>query len=87
MISKEIIIFGAGAIGEKFIYQYFDKLHISYFWDNKKTGELLGYPIRRPQSLKNCFIIVTSVFYLEIRNQLIQMGYCEFTDFIPYQIF
>ena len=87
MINKEIILFGAGAIGEKFIYQYFDKLHISCIWDNKKSGELLGYPIRKPQSSKHCFIIVTSVFYLEICRQLMQMGYCEFTDFIPYQIF
>ncbi len=87
MANKEIVIFGAGAIGEKFIYQYFDKLHISCFWDNRKSGVFLGYPVRKPQSLKNCFIIVTSVNYFEIRNQLIQMGYCEFTDFIPYQIF
>lgn len=87
MGNKEVIIFGAGVLGEKFIYQYFDKLQISCFWDNKKSGEVLGYPVRKPQMKKNCFIIVASVFYMEIRKQLIQMGYCEFKDFIPYQIF
>ena len=87
MKRENVIIFGAGNIGEQFVYEYFDKINICYFWDNNKTGELLGYPIQRPEFNKQYFIIVTSKAYLEIREQLIQMGYNEFNDFIPFQIF
>lgn len=86
-MEKKIIIFGASNQGEKFVYQYFDKVNIHCFWDNNKSGELLGYPIQKPEIQNQCFIIVATVFYWEIREQLIQMGYCEFEDFIPYQIF
>lgn len=87
MNKKEIILFGAGKIAEKFIYQYFDEVNIRCLWDNHKTGELLGYQIVKPWYEKNHFIVVTSSSYLEIRGQLISMGYCEFHDFIPAQIF
>lgn len=86
-MKKDIIIFGAGKIGEKFIYQYFDKVDIDCIWDNKKEGEFLGYQIKKPSARKNCFIIVATGFYMEIREQLICMGYREFDDFIPYEIF
>lgn len=87
MSRREVVIFGAGRKGEQFVYQYFDKVNINCFWDNTKNGELLNYPIKKPESHKNYFIIVATVFYLEIREQLMWMGYCEFRDFIPYQIF
>lgn len=87
MCDREVVIFGAGRIGEKFVYQYYDKVNIKCFWDNKKTGELLGYQIKKPEIQKKYFIIVASVFYLEIREQLTKMGYQEFENFIPYQIF
>ncbi len=87
MLREKIVIFGAGNIGEKFVYEYFDKINICCFWDNRKSGEFLGYPINRPECDKKCFIIVALDSYLEIRQQLICMGYNEFSDFIPYQIF
>lgn len=87
MKGKEIIVFGAGKEGEKFMCQHFQDIQISCFWDNRKTGDILGYPIEKPQAGKDCYIIVASVLYLEIREQLIQMEYREFDDFIPYQIF
>jgi len=85
--DKEIVIFGAGKLGEKIAYQCLGKVHISCYWDNKREGELLGYQIKKPEIQKKCFIIVATMSYFEIREQLIQMGYCEFEDFIPYQIF
>lgn len=87
MKQREVIIFGAGREGERFMCQHFQDVQISCFWDNRKTGEVLGYPIETPQEGKDCFIIVASRYYLEIREQLTQMGYCEFNDFIPSQIF
>lgn len=87
MYDRKIVVFGAGKTGEKFVYQYYNKVNIRCFWDNKKEGELLGYQIRKPKALKEYFIVVTCACYMEIREQLMQMGYCEFTDFVPYQIF
>ncbi len=87
MDTREIVVFGAGIAGEKFIYQYCSDVNISCFWDNKKTGDILGYQIKKPEGSKNCFILVASVHYFDIRMQLTQMGYKEFTDFIPVQIF
>ncbi len=87
MLNREIIIFGAGKTGEKFIYHHFEDIKVNCFWDNYKTGKILGYEILRPKAGGKCFIVVTSPCYIEIRRQLLQMGYQEFTDFIPYQIF
>ena len=87
MNTKKIIVFGAGKTGEKFVYQYFNKINIRCFWDNQKTGDFLGYEIEKPNYGKNYFIIVASSSYLEIREQLMYMGYREFSDFIPAQIF
>lgn len=87
MIKREIVLFGAGKIAEKFVYQYFNEVNICYIWDNLKTGEFLGHQIKKPEYYKKYFIIVTSISYFEIRNQLISMGYCEFHDFIPASIF
>ncbi len=87
MTSKDIIIFGAGIEGEKFVYRYFGEINISCFWDNRKSGELLGYQIKKPSYGAEEFIVVASAAYLDIRDQLTHMGYCEFEDFIPVQIF
>ncbi len=83
----DTVIFGAGRSGEKFVYQYFGEINIKCFWDNRKSGELLGYQVKKPEAGKKYFIIVAVAEYLEIRKQLIGMGYHEFDDFIPTQIF
>lgn len=87
MNKDKIVIFGAGKIGEKFVYEYYDKINICCFWDNKKDGELLGYPVYKPECDKHYLIIVALDDYLNVREQLIRMGYHEFSDFMPYQIF
>lgn len=86
MGCKKIIVFGAGMRGEKFVYQHYDEMTIYCFWDNNKTGECLGYPVRKPEFRKDCFIFVAATAYREIREQLICMGYHEFEDFIPAQL-
>lgn len=87
MDTKKIIVFGAGMMGEKFVYQHHNEIAIHCFWDNNKTGECLGFPVRKPEFHKNCFIIVAAAAYLEMRRQLIHMGYQEFEDFIPSQLY
>ena len=84
---KKYIIFGAGNIGEKFLYNIWQKVDIDCFWDNNKVDELLGYTIEKPRYEKGVFIIVAVEKYFEVRAQLIGMGYVEFDDFVPYQIF
>ncbi len=64
MDNREIVIFGAGKTGEKFIYQHFDDIKVNCFWDNYKTGKVLGYEILKPRAGKQCFIVVATLFYL-----------------------
>lgn len=87
MNRKKIVLFGAGKMAEKFVYQHFDEVNIHCLWDNQKTGKFLDYQIEKPRYCNDCFIIVTSASYLEIRRQLICMGYNEFLDFMPASIF
>lgn len=80
-------ICGAGAISEQFLTEYWNKLEISIIFDNNREGRFYKWNIEKPCYMKNIFIIVTSQHYYEIRNQLIGLGYSEFADFVPYQIF
>lgn len=52
-----------------------------------RGGGYYGRTIRKPEYEKNIFIIVCSERYYEIRKQLLEMGYSEFNDFVPYRIF
>lgn len=81
------LIFGAGNVGEQFLIEYCDKLEIEAVFDNNKIGNFHGRKIRKPRFESNVFIIVTTNRYYEIRKQLIELGYSEFHQFIPYQIF
>lgn len=85
---EKIIVFGAGERGVKFIYQYHNKLTIHALWDNRRSGKVLGYRVDKPSSGADARIVVTTDRgYEEIRGQLIDMGYREFEDFVPYQIY
>lgn len=83
----EYVIFGAGVTGEKVLIQYYNYYRIVAFYDNYKEGYFQGYPIKKPSYRKNTFIIVASSPYFDIRRQLLEIGYKEFQDFVPYQIF
>lgn len=87
MKKLDYVIFGAGIIGEKVLIQYYNHYRITAFFDNHKEGDFQGYPIQKPFYKKETFIIVASNLYFEIRKQLLDMGYREFQDFVPYQIF
>lgn len=80
-------IFGVGDIGEKFLTAYWEQLEISIVFDNKKEGFFYKWEIEKPRYIKNMFVVVTADQYHEIRKQLIELGYSEFSDFVPYQIF
>lgn len=86
-MKRKHIIFGAGNIGERFLYNIWQKVDVDCFWDNYQAGELLGYTIEKPRYEKGVFIIVAVEKYLQVRTQLLALGYLEFDDFVPYQIF
>ncbi|MCI8598689.1 MAG: hypothetical protein HFJ10_09655 [Lachnospiraceae bacterium] len=80
-------IFGAGIVGEQFLTEYEETQRIDIVFDNQKKGIFHFREIKKPEYRKELFIIVTSNRYFEIRKQLLGLGYSEFADFIPYQIF
>lgn len=87
---KKYILFGAGICAEKFYFLNVEKLDIVCVFDNNKQGIFYGKPIVRPYYDKDASIIIAvdDVFkYLAIKSQLLQMGYKEFENFIPYTIF
>lgn len=84
------MLFGAGDIAEKFLVKYHQQINIVQVFDNFQEGYFYGYPIRKPYFDNKCFIIVVVDninIYLQIRSQLIKLGYREFDDFIPYTIY
>ena len=83
----DYVIFGAGMIGERVLIQYNNTYKIAGFLDNYKEGDFHGYPIEKPSYKENIFLIVAANKYFEIRRQLLQLGYKEFENFVPYQIF
>lgn len=80
-------IFGAGIIGGEFLTEYWGKIEIQFVLDNQKEGFFHGKKLKKPEYREDVFIIVTSNRYYEIRKQLLSLGYSEFSDFVPYQIF
>lgn len=81
------VIFGASMVGEKFLFYHYNEIEIKCFFDNYRYGEIWKYEIVKPFYSKNYFIIVATDRYLEVRKQLIELGYKEFENFIPYQLY
>lgn len=86
LMNKKVIVFGAGGGGRLVISALrLLCIEIDYCIDNdqSKYGDLVfGVEIRKPDSLINekpgdSVIIVASIFYKEIENQLIQLGFKE----------
>ena len=89
-MGRSIVLFGAGGCGERFLIKNFNKIIINEFWDNRKTGMFHGYPIQKPYYREDMMIIVTVdsvLLYAKLRQQLLELGYTEFEDFIPYTIY
>ncbi len=84
----DIILFGASITGQEYVMK--SKKEVAYFIDNdlRKWGKtLLGIPIHSPNVIVNLKsgtyqIVVTSVYYKEISEQLNEMGLLEGTDYV-----
>lgn len=98
-VAKEILkeevsyyIWGAANFGQCFYEEYKDTLHIVGFIDSdeKKQGETFcSLPVHHPNMLENNThkVIVASIFYAEISEQLIQYQRIENKDFFHVETF
>lgn len=81
----KIVLFGTGMSAERFYYQNKEKFDFQYCLDNSdsRIGIFHGLPIYKPnlENVKNHFIVVASLRYIEIKEQLIQYQLKEFVDF------
>ena len=81
-LADKLILFGAGERAKKFLCMYFPK-KMDLVFDNHKSGFFYGIKIEKPRYIENAFIIVACQYYLDVREQLLSLGYREFEDFIP----
>ena len=87
---KKIVLFGAGNRAKKFLVKWHQKIDIYQIFDNFKEGYFYGYSIKKPYYNTDLFIIIVMDSidkYLLIRRQLLDLGFIEFKDFIPYTIY
>lgn len=87
MERNSIVLYGAGYQCEKFLYEHYGKVNISFIFDQNKKGAFYGYDIKEPYFDENLYIVVTNENYHEIKKYLQKLGYSEFENFIPQSIF
>lgn len=88
LYSKRLVVFGTGTKCVNFLNTF--SYHVDYFIDNDKKKHhtvFMGREIHSPDRLQKenkneIFIIISSSFYDEIAQQLINMGYQEGIHFI-----
>lgn len=86
--NKKLIIFGTGKAGVDITNKIGVEL-ISYYIDNNKNKQgkiFMGKPIFSPDALfqekkGKVYILIASMYYKEIGQQLMDMGYIEKSDF------
>lgn len=87
--DKKIIVFGTGRKSEDFLNK-FSCEYVSYFIDNNKNkqgNKFMGKMVFHPNKLKKekkdkIFIVVASMFYDEISNQLRKLDFIEGIHFL-----
>ncbi len=89
MVKRKYVVWGTGNITKELINKY-KELEVAFFIDNdeKKKGTLLfGKRIWHPSeeiNWKEVFIIISTVVYKQIENQLIQYGLKKDIDYAFY---
>lgn len=89
--SKKVYIFGTGEAGKNsYNLMMYANIPVTAFLDNdqgKQGFNLYELPILSPEKIKkmkNIYIIVGSMYYDEIKEQLIEYGFKEKNDFTKY---
>lgn len=91
-LNCPLILFGAGGMGQKVLSNGYIGRHVCCIVDNSKEKwgtQYNGIPIQSPDFLdkKNeAIIIVTSIYYDDIKNQLIEKEFVEGKDFFDGRI-
>lgn len=86
--SRQLIIFGAGGMGKMLIDSQIFEGAVEFVVDNnsEKWGQgCAGLTIYSPSELlklENKLVLVASMYFIEIKEQLIAMGLNENKDFI-----
>ena len=86
-MNKKIAIWGTGALAKKFYCLYKDKSNIACFFDNdekKHNTTLFGIPIKKWTTSNKYKIIIASMYWREISNQLMESGLRSGVDFEIY---
>lgn len=94
-MKRKVIFWGCGNIAETIYHKYKDEISLLYGISNNPTENIFEaekgrkFQIRRPerkaQSL-DAVIVICSVEYEGIAEQLILLGYSPFSDFIDYEM-
>ena len=83
-LNKKCILFGTGSSAINF-YKRFPALDIVQCFDNRINADFDGFEVTLPYAHKKSFnylIIICSEYEVEISEQLIDLGYKPFEDFI-----
>ena len=86
-MNKKIAIWGTGTLAKKFYCLYKDKSNITCFFDNdekKHNTTLFDIPIKKWTPSNGHKIIIASMYWKEISNQLMASGLCIGKDFEIY---
>lgn len=83
--GKELVVFGTGQMAKRFTEDFPGQY--SFFVDNnaaKWGGTFCEKPVYAPSQLTKSkhFVVVASMYYVEISNQLQSMGFISGTDFV-----
>lgn len=89
-----IILFGTGNLAELFYKKNKKLVDIKFCLDNDKNKQGKEFhnskiysPYDKNINIKDCRIIIASIYYSEISSQLKEIGLIEIEDFIPYNLF
>lgn len=78
-MNEKIAIWGTGTLAKKFYCLFENKSDIVCFYDNdekKHNTTLFGIPIKKWTISNKYKIIIASMYWREISNQLIESGLC-----------
>jgi len=85
--KRDIILFGAGSMGQKFLEMQLFRDTVTFLVDNdplKWDTQIDSFYIRNPNILLNQsgnLVFIASTFYDEIKCQITEMGFVENVDF------
>lgn len=87
-LNRDVVMFGTGRDGEEFYQKYQNIICDSYCYDNGEKESFHGIPVKKPrkkpiaEDSKELIVICSYTYNKEMEEQLHQLGYEMFVDFI-----